>query len=739
MADVILLSTADWDHPLWTNKQHQALSLAEAGHRVLYIDSLGVRGARATRSDSSRILRRLSRSLWPLRRVHPGVWVLSPLVMPGRIRGVAGRLSRWSLNLALFWADLRLDLRRPLLWTYNPNTRFYLKLGRFQATIYHCVDRIQAQPGMPEASLDLAEHDLCGAVNAVFTTAPELQRTLAPLNAGTHLFGNVADADHFGAALNQTLAPPPDLPSIAGPCLMFIGAIDGYKLDLVMLEALIARTPSWTYVLIGPIGAGDPDTDVEPLRSHPNVHLLGARPYAELPAYLSCADVALLPLQLNDYTRHMDPMKFFEYLAAGCPVVATAIPSLAAQGDVASLCPPDPEAFQRAIEALLRGDGPSRSMRLARARDFTYERRTDAMVACLRGHGLLPPEPMPPQAVPYHRVRRQLRLSWIGGQSALAFVQIIERCTSPAWGSALLDRLLRIAPNSIDWLAARASRALAAGDHAVAVGLIERIWRLDGEAEILHQLLFRRGSRPGDRRDQLEMFDALAASERLPLHFAGYCRVVRTYRAIDAKDPAAIRRCATALGTIITNLDADPDTYRCLRPNRENRAKLLISAHLTRLRALMALDDHVLLDDASLALQRCASRYDPFRIDRNTATRMTRNIMRCLAVAAVMAWHSGDGLRFEALFSDVERLHSACHAERFDPVVQRTQEDHRGFADQMLERLQRCRWSVDQPESRPEVDVFVEPILLVYFPELRLERAEKAWRFLRPLTTASPA
>ena len=307
--------------------------------------------------------------------------------MPGRIQdwlvdGVAG------LNLALFWADLCLDLRRPLLWTYNPNTRFYLKLGRFQATIYHCVDRMQAQPGMPEASLDVAEHDLCGAVNAVFTTAPELQRTLAPLNAGTHLFGNVADADHFGSALSQTLAPPPDLPCIAGPCLMFIGAIDGYKLDLVMLEALIARTPSWTYVLIGPIGDGDPDTDVEPLRSHPNVHLIGARPYAELPAYLSRADVALLPLQLNEYTRHMDPMKFFEYLAAGCPVVATAIPSLAAQGDVASLCPPDPEAFQRAIEALLRGDGPSRSMRLARARDFTM---SGGRTPCLpQGHGLMP-------------------------------------------------------------------------------------------------------------------------------------------------------------------------------------------------------------------------------------------------------------------------------------------------------------------------------------------------------------
>ena len=106
MADVILLSTADWDHPLWTNKQHLAVSLAKAGHRVLYIDSLGVRGARAGTADRRRILRRLRRGLRPLRQVQAGIWVLSPLVLPGRTQGVAGRLNRWSLNLALFWADL---------------------------------------------------------------------------------------------------------------------------------------------------------------------------------------------------------------------------------------------------------------------------------------------------------------------------------------------------------------------------------------------------------------------------------------------------------------------------------------------------------------------------------------------------------------------------------------------------------------------------------------------------------
>ena len=113
MADVILLSTADWDHPLWTNKQHTAVSLADQGHRVLYIDSLGVRSVRADRADGGRILRRLRRSLRPLRRVHDSIWVLSPLVLPGRTLGMTGRLNRWSLNLALFWADCCLDLRTP--------------------------------------------------------------------------------------------------------------------------------------------------------------------------------------------------------------------------------------------------------------------------------------------------------------------------------------------------------------------------------------------------------------------------------------------------------------------------------------------------------------------------------------------------------------------------------------------------------------------------------------------------
>ena len=733
MADFVVLATADWDHPLWTNKQHVAAALADLGHRVLYVDSLGVRGPRVDRSDSGRIMRRLRRGLRFPRKVRSGVWVVSPLVLPGQVRGLAGLLNRWSLNFSLFVADLVLDLRRPLLWTFNPQARVYLRLSRFQSVIYLCVDRIQAQPGMPVEVLEAAERNLCASANALFTTSPRLHQVLGPLNAGSHGFGNVADAEHFGKALVHDLERPVDWPDSTGPVLIFIGAIDAYKLDLDMLEALMDRTPQWTYLFIGPVGETDPSTDVSGWRRFENVHLLGTRDYSTLPAYLAHADVALLPLQLNDYTRHMYPMKFFEYLAAGCPVVATAIPALEDQADVAMLCPPDALAFEAAIHRAISQQVPALEQRLERARLHTYRTRTRAMLDCLDHHGLMPDEPLAPQAPPYHAVRRQWCRSRLSALLGLRALTLLDRLGLQAMSDKVLKGWLKWDPTNITLLSDLASRRLALGDNLGGCRLIEQVWQQDGIAEILHQLLFRLSSRPGSRIDQLALFDVLASSTTLPLHYSGYCRIVRTYRAIDAKDSQALRRGIEGLETILAVLENDPDTYCCLKPNRENRAKLLISAQLTRLRALMALNDTPALEKASCELLASARRYDPFAIDLTTATRMTRNIMRSLTIAAVMAWHAEDAVRFDAVVVEMERLRQACHHDRFDLIANETHEDHRGFAEAVVNMLQHCRWPSEQPEARPDLERLVDPVLLVYFPEIRRQRAEKARRFLQSL------
>jgi glycosyltransferase involved in cell wall biosynthesis len=101
-----------------------------------------------------------------------------------------------------------------------------------------------------------------------------------------------------------------------------------------------------------------------------------------LPAYLKGFDVALLPSVLNDYTRGMFPLKFFEYLGAGCPVVATALPALHGFRDVAHLAA-TPADFIAGVERALRGEGPTLASRVAVAREHTYERRTALMMELL--------------------------------------------------------------------------------------------------------------------------------------------------------------------------------------------------------------------------------------------------------------------------------------------------------------------------------------------------------------------
>ena len=377
--DIVLLSTADWDNPFWTNKQHVALSLARRGHRVLYIDSLGLRPPTVKAQDLRRILRRLWRGLRPPRRVAERVLVWSPISIPWQKYGFIRFCNRILLATGLVvWMRL-LGLRREMLWTYNPMTLRLFPFRSFPKAIYHCVDEIKAQPGMPAREIETAERELVRAADICFVTAEHLLEARRCLNPHTHCFGNVADFGHFVRARAVETAVPPDLAALPAPRLGFVGAVSGYKVDFALLRRLAKHYPQGSIVLIGKVGEGDPHTDVSALENLPNVHLLGARDYRELPGYLKGFDVALLPCTLNDYTRGMFPMKFFEYLAAGCPVVSTNLPALRSYESVAYLTGGHDE-FIAAVGRVLAGDCASLAARLDAAREHTYEARTASMM-----------------------------------------------------------------------------------------------------------------------------------------------------------------------------------------------------------------------------------------------------------------------------------------------------------------------------------------------------------------------
>ena len=388
MADIVLLSTADWDHPLWTNKQHVACALAAEGERVLYVESLGLRSVQVKSQDFRRILRRLFLGLRFLRSVRPGIWVLSPLVLPGGSQGLALRLNRLIVRFSVSLGCWLLRFRSPWLWTYNPLTLLYLPLKGFALSIYHAVDAVQEQPCMPKSLIESQESRLCRSVDQVFTTSPYLAEQLARHTDRICYEPNVADRDHFSVALalrqDPAFVAPDGLTGIPEPRIGFVGAISSYKLDFGLIRAVALRHPEWQFVFIGPQSEGEPSTDLSELCGLTNVHWLGPKPYSQLPRFLAAFQCAWLPLQCNAYTRAMFPMKFFEYLFAGLPVVSTQIHALRSFEAICSLCSPDPLEFSQQLQRVLRGEGSGLEKRLSGIEGYTYAGRTRRMLKLLR-------------------------------------------------------------------------------------------------------------------------------------------------------------------------------------------------------------------------------------------------------------------------------------------------------------------------------------------------------------------
>jgi glycosyltransferase involved in cell wall biosynthesis len=383
--DCVLFSTADWDEPYWTNKQHTASNLAARGWRVLYVESVGFRSPKVgSGRDWERLWRRLWRGmqslvLGPPRRAE-NIWVLSPLIVPAK--------HHWPLVRTLNQALLRFSVARfakskrfkdPVVWTYHPFMLESIETLSRGPLVYHCVDDIATIPGVDVAAFNSAQQALLERCDAVFTTAKSLQETCLPHNRNTHYFGNVVDDAHFGQAIEGGPVPA-ELAAIPEPRLVYHGVLSDFKIDFPLLLQTAQARPQWQWFIIGEEREGQRSGLLAQLARLPNVHLLGYRGYQTLPRYLRGMQVGVLPTLLNEYTRSMFPMKFYEYLAAGLPVVSTPL-DFAKEPRAGLEVGGDLQAFVAAIEKQLARGKLSADEARAAVGENTWERRLDKMLA----------------------------------------------------------------------------------------------------------------------------------------------------------------------------------------------------------------------------------------------------------------------------------------------------------------------------------------------------------------------
>jgi glycosyltransferase involved in cell wall biosynthesis len=322
---------------------------------------------------------------------EPGLLILTPppLLPFGNMSPAVNQANQAVLATYIRWAMRRLEFGpETILWSYPPTAAGLIDtLGRgrrraghgqakgFGLVVYHCVDEHSAFPGLVSPAVVTGyDNELTRRADLVITTAENLRRSRLALNCHTYTVFNAADVDLFSRALDPTLTVPADLSAIPAPRMAVIGLHDS-RLDIDALEELAQADPAWQIVLIGPVKAGQ--VDEGRLRSHANIHFLGERPQRELPEYLKGMSVALIPYKANDLTRNIFPLKLFEYLAAGVPVVAGGLPELQKFQGVIGLAG-SPGDYPRLVREAMSQDGQAaRDTRVALAAQNTWERRAE--------------------------------------------------------------------------------------------------------------------------------------------------------------------------------------------------------------------------------------------------------------------------------------------------------------------------------------------------------------------------
>jgi glycosyltransferase involved in cell wall biosynthesis len=293
------------------------------------------------------------------------------------------KLTEMLRRRSLLRAMAHAQMRRPILWLCRPWQADVV--GRYgeRLVLYHVVDEYAAyeaefadQVGAERLRAVVAmERSLMDRADLVVVTSPALLEAKQPLNPHTVLVRNGVDYAAFTAALADTSPTPEDIAALPSPVIGVAGVINE-KIDLGLVRDVARARPDWSIALIGPIMLRFSRQELAWLELR-NVHFLGHKPVELLPRYVAACDVCLMPYKINEWTRHIDPLKMYEYLAAGKPVVSSDIPSARAFAPPLRMANDGPE-FVRAIEAALGEAEDAQGEALRRiAAQHTWEQRVE--------------------------------------------------------------------------------------------------------------------------------------------------------------------------------------------------------------------------------------------------------------------------------------------------------------------------------------------------------------------------
>jgi glycosyltransferase involved in cell wall biosynthesis len=205
-----------------------------------------------------------------------------------------------------------------LFWYYTPLALSFSDHFMPDVVIYDCMDELSAFHFAPP-HLKHFEQKLFDKADIVFTGGFSLYEAKKHSHRNVYCFPSSIDKEHFIRA-RRVAQDPVDQKTIGRPRIGYFGVLDE-RFDNNLIASVASSQPTWNFIMVGPVVKIDPSS----LPHNDNIHYLGPKRYEELPNYIAGWDIASIPFVLNGSTRFISPTKTPEYLAAGKPVISTAI------------------------------------------------------------------------------------------------------------------------------------------------------------------------------------------------------------------------------------------------------------------------------------------------------------------------------------------------------------------------------------------------------------------------------
>ncbi|MGI6751235.1 MAG: hypothetical protein ACOX4U_01265 [Anaerovoracaceae bacterium] len=373
MKQILCLSTSNY-YPFPTRKQNVMNRLSDA--EILYIEP-PVTLLAPLKDKGTR--RRLKAYRNPGERVKDNITVYAqPPVLPffNKFRFI-NRINQRRLAGYLSKILDRHGFKKPYLWCYSPTSCDITKLIENRGVIYDCVDRHSAYPGMINPKVvDEMEKDLATCSHMVFCTAMGLYETLIEYNENTKLIPNGA-AYHLFSKAGEGEKKRKD----GGPIFGFIGMLQDC-IDYNLLASVADHFPQGEVWLLGkPL----PGVDLKAIEGRSNIRLLGLKPQEELPEYIREFDVCLNVFREGRLSKDVSPLKFYEYLATGKPIVSTREPVQVKDfADVVYIGENEKDFITKCEEALREDDPNKRKKRMEYGKACSWDERVREMERALK-------------------------------------------------------------------------------------------------------------------------------------------------------------------------------------------------------------------------------------------------------------------------------------------------------------------------------------------------------------------